>query len=38
MTAELLRALAIIAEICAQQDSCKDCPMHDFCGKMPCDW
>lgn len=38
MTVELLEALAKILETCLEQDSCKDCPMSQFCEKMPCDW
>lgn len=38
MTLDVLKALAIILEFCLEQDSCKDCPMRDFCGKMPCEW
>lgn len=38
MTLEVLKALAIILEFCLNQDSCKDCPMSQFCGKMPSEW
>ena len=38
MTLDVLKALAIILEFCLEQDSCKDCLMRDFCGKMPCEW
>lgn len=33
MTLEVLKALAVILE-----DSCKNCPMAQFCQKMPCEW
>lgn len=38
MTLEVLKALAVILEFCMSQDSCKKCPMAQFCGKMPCEW
>lgn len=38
MTLDVLKALAIILEFCLEQDSCKDCHMRVFCGKMPCEW
>lgn len=38
MTLEVLKALTVIFEFCAKQDSCKSCMMAQFCGKMPCDW
>lgn len=34
MTLEVLKALAVILD----QDSCKNCPMSQFCQKMPCEW
>lgn len=30
--------LAVILEFCLNQDSCKNCPMSQFCQKMPCEW
>ena len=38
MTLELLKALAIILEFCLLQDNCRDCPLKDYCQKMPCEW
>lgn len=38
MTLEVLKALAVILEFCMNQDSCKNCPMAQFCQKMPCEW
>lgn len=38
MTVEVLKALAVILACCQEQDSCKECPMKDFCQKMPCEW
>ena len=35
MTLEVLKALAVILEFCLNQDSCKNCPMAQFCQKMP---
>lgn len=34
MTLEVLKAL----EFCMNQDSYKNCPMSQFCGKMPSEW
>lgn len=33
MTLEVLKALAVILEFCLNQDSCKNCPMSQFCQK-----
>lgn len=33
MTLEVLKALAVILEFCMNQDSCKNCPMAQFCQK-----
>lgn len=33
MTLEVLKALAVILEFCLNQDSCKNCPMAQFCQK-----
>lgn len=38
MTVDVLKALAILLESCQDQESCKTCPMAQFCGKMPCEW
>lgn len=38
MTLELLKALQVILENCLNQDNCKNCPMAQFCQKMPCEW
>lgn len=38
MTVELLEALAVILKTCLVQDSCKNCPMAQYCEKMPCEW
>lgn len=38
MTLEVLKAPAVILEFCMSQDSCKNCPMSQFCGKMPSEW
>lgn len=34
MTLEVLKALAVILEFCLNQN----CPMAQFCQKMPCEW
>lgn len=36
MTLEVLKALVVILEFYLNQDSCKNCPMSQFCQKMPC--
>lgn len=38
MTIELVRALLLIAKVCAQQTSCEECPMKEFCQKQPLSW
>jgi hypothetical protein len=38
MTVEVLKALLTILETCNEQNSCKGCPMAQYCGKMPCEW
>lgn len=38
MTLEVLKALVVILEFCLNQDSRKNCPMSQFCQKMPCEW
>lgn len=38
MTVEVLEALATILKLCQEQDSCKSCPLAQFCQKMPCEW
>lgn len=38
MTLEVLKALVVILEFCMSQDPCKNCPMAQLCGKMPCEW
>lgn len=38
MTLEVLKALAAILEACEEQDSCKDCPLSQFCGKTISEW
>lgn len=37
MTLELLRALFTIVRFCEKQNNCKECPMREICGRMPCD-
>ena len=38
MSTELVKALLLIAKVCASQTSCKDCPMKEFCMKQPSSW
>lgn len=38
MTLEVLKALVVILEFCANQDSYETCMLAQFCGKMPCEW
>lgn len=38
MTLEVIKALLIIARVCASAVSCKQCPLKEFCGKMPSEW
>ena len=34
----IVKALLIIVKYCASCDNCSECPIHDFCGKMPLEW
>ena len=38
MSLELVKALLLIAKICANSISCDKCVMKEFCGKIPSDW
>ena len=38
MAVELVKALLLLAKLCAQQQNCKTCPLHEFCGKTPLEW
>ncbi len=37
MPLEVLKALLTLIRFCLEQDSCKNCPMREMCGKMPCE-
>lgn len=38
MTIELVKALLIIAKVCAGSLGCDKCPLKEFCGKLPSEW
>ena len=38
MSVELVRALLIIAKVCAAAGNCADCQLKEFCGKIPLEW
>ena len=38
MTIELVRALLLIAKVCASAVSCDQCPLKKFCEKSPAEW
>ena len=38
MTLELLRAIITLIQFCYAQDDCRECPLREICGKMPCEW
>ena len=38
MSIELVKALLLLAKVCASSTGCDTCPMKDFCGKMPSEW
>lgn len=38
MSLELVKALLIIARVCASAVSCDECVLKEFCGKIPSEW
>lgn len=38
MSIELVKALLLIAKICASAISCDKCAFREFCGKEPTEW
>lgn len=34
MSIELVKALIALVRACADQDSCENCPLKDFCGRQ----
>ena len=38
MTLELVKALLVLARACMAQVSCDNCPLKEFCGKLPSEW
>lgn len=38
MTVELVKALLLLAKVCASAMSCDDCALKEFCGKLPSEW
>lgn len=38
MTVELVKALLLLAKVCASATSCNDCTLKEFCGKLPSEW
>jgi len=38
LSIELVKALLLIARVCAASTGCNTCALKDFCGKMPIDW
>lgn len=38
MTIELIKALLLIAKVCAASISCEKCTLKEFCGKIPSEW
>lgn len=38
MTIELVKALLLIARVCASAISCDTCPLREFCEKSPAEW
>ena len=38
MTLELLRAVITLLNFCHSQKQCKERPLREICGKMPCEW
>ena len=38
MSLELVKALLMLARVCASALSCDECPLKEFCGKIPSEW
>lgn len=38
MSIELVKALLMIAKVCANATSCQKCALKEFCGKIPSEW
>lgn len=38
MSLELVKALLLLVKVCANSIDCKECPIKEFCGKLPSDW
>ena len=38
MSIELVKALLIIARVCAANQNCGKCVLKEFCGKLPSEW
>ena len=38
MTLELVSAIITFVRFCTEQKDCKECPLREICGKMPCEW
>lgn len=38
MSVELVKALLIIAKVCAAAGDCSVCQLKEFCGKIPLEW
>ena len=38
MILDLVKALLIIARVCAGALGCDSCPLKEFCGKTPAEW
>lgn len=38
MTIELVKALLLLAKVCAGAPGCENCALKEFCGKIPSEW
>ena len=38
MLLDVMRAVLILYKFCLKQQNCKECPIRELCGKMPCEW
>lgn len=38
MSMELVKALLLIARVCASALGCEKCVLREFCGKTPAEW
>ena len=38
MSLEIVKALLLLAKVCANSTNCDSCQLKEFCGKIPSEW